>query len=759
MKIEAKGKRQKTKVKNNFVESKGVLSKIVFILLISLFLIPFLSFSQDTIRKPKIGLVLSGGGAKGLAHIGVLKEIERAGIKIDYIGGTSMGAIVGGLYACGYTANELDSIFSRTNFDELIQDFVPRGNKTFYEKRNDEIYALTLPFQKLKLSVPKALSKGLYNYNLLSKLTHNQRHIRDFNKLSIPFLCIGTNIETGEEKIFNEGSLPLALQASSAFPSLFSPVEIDGNHYLDGGITNNYPVEEVIKMGADIIIGVDVQDDLKKNEDINGVTGIFAQMSNYQMLEKMRDKKKLTTIYIKPDIKGFSVVSFNQGKEIVKRGEMAAHAQVNELLKLGTNYKKNSIIKISEDSLYIKRIDINDIPNYTRSYMLGKLRIKAGKKISYRDLHNGINNLNATQNFSAINYNIEEENGEDVLKVNAQENMLKTYLKLGAHYDDLFKTSALVNITKKNLFFNNDVLSFNTILGDNFRYNLDYYYDNGYHWSFGLKSNFNQFDKIAKVDFKGNSLLNDLGIEKLSINYNSVENQAYVQTIFAQKFLVGAGIEHQYMEIRSANATAMRPYIDKSNYLSLIGFLKFDALNDRYFPTKGWYIFGDFQSVLSSSDYNNDFNKVTVLKADMAIVQKVFKKVALKLQTEGGFTIGEKANHIFDFVFGGYGFQKFDNIKPFYGYDFLNLSGDSYVKASGTVNYEFIKKNHVNFSANYANIGYKIFDSKEWITNPNYSGYAVGYGLETLIGPIEIKHTWSPETHKNYTWFTVGFWF
>lgn len=728
--------------------------------LLSLLTLFFLNTSaQDSIRKPKIGLVLSGGGAKGLAHIGVLKEIERAGIKIDFIGGTSMGAIVGGLYACGYTAHELDSIFSKTNFDELIQDFVPRNNKTFYEKRNDEIYALILPFQKLRVSVPKALSKGLYNYNLLSKLTHNQRHIRDFNKLSIPFLCVATNIETGEEKIFNAGSLPIALQASSAFPSLFSPVEIDGEHYLDGGVSNNYPVEEVIKMGANIIIGVDVQDDLKKNEDINGVTGIFAQMANYQMLEKMKDKKKLTNIYIKPDIKGFSVVSFNQGKEIVKRGEMAAHEQINELLKLSTNYIKTSSHKTISDSLYIKRIDINEIPNYTRSYVLGKLRIKEKSKTSYRDLHSGINNLNATQNFSAINYKIVNEEGQDVLQVNAQENMLKTFLKLGAHYDDLFKTSALINVTKKNLFFNNDVISFNTILGDNFRYNLDYYYDNGYHWSFGVKSNFNQFDKITKVDFRGGNLLNQLGVEKLNINYNSIENQAYIQTIFAQKFLSGAGIEHKYLEITSTDADGMLPYIDKSNYFSLIGFLKYDALNDKYFPTKGWYFFGDFQSVLNSSNYNNDFNKLTILKADMAIVQRVFKKVALKLQTEGGFTIGERANHIFDFVLGGYGFHKFDNIKPFYGYDFINLSGDSYVKASGTINYEFLKKNHINFSANYANVGDKIFDNKEWISNPNYSGYAVGYGLETLIGPIEVKHTWSPETHKSYTWFTVGFWF
>jgi len=727
------------------------------LLLITFFTL--LTYSQDTAKKPKIGLVLSGGGAKGLAHIGVLKEIEKAGIKIDYIGGTSMGAVIGGLYACGYSANELDSIFSETNFDELIQDFVPRNNKTFYEKRNDEVYALSLPFQNLKVSVPKAYSKGLYNYNLLSKLTHNYRHIRDFSKLTIPFLCVATNLETGEEKIFKEGSLPLVLQASSAFPSLFSPVEIDDNHYLDGGITNNYPIEEVIKMGADIIIGVDVQDDLKMNEQINGVTGIFAQMSNYQMLEKMKEKKKLTTIYIKPDIKGFSVISFDKGKEIVKRGQLAGMAFESEFLKYSTSYIPTVVSRKSQDSLFVSRIDINKIPHYTRSYVLGKLRIKEGNKISYTDLHSGINNLNATQNFSAINYSLVKDGQDDVLQINAKENPIKTYFKLGVHYDELFKSSALVNITKKNLVFDNDVISFNTIIGDSFRYNLDYYYDNGYHWSFGLKSTFNQFEKISKVDFKGNNLKTQLGIEKLDLNYNSAKNQAYVQTIFAQKFLIGAGLEHQYLEITSTDVNTTVPFLDKSNYLSAVGFLKFDSFNNKYFPTKGWNFFGDFQSVFNSSDHNNDFNNITILKAEGAIVQKIFKKLALKLQTEGGFTIGEKLNNTFDFVLGGYGFQKFDNFKPFYGYDFLSLSGDSYVKAGATINYELFKKNHLNFSANYANIGYKIFDSKEWISKPDFNGYAIGYGLETLIGPIEIKHTWSPEIKKHYTWFTVGFWF
>src|SRR6478672_1491583 len=330
--------------------------KVMFVMLC---VFPILTFSQDTVKRPKIGLVLSGGGAKGFAHIGVLKVLEQAGVKIDYIGGTSMGAVVGGLYASGYSATQIDSIFTNTNFDELLSDYIPRTSKSFYEKRNDELYAFTLPFNysKFSIGVPIALSKGMYNYNLLAKLTHNVRHVKDFNKLPIPFVCVATDIETGHEVIVNTGYLPQALLASSAFPTLFSPVELNGHLLVDGGVSNNYPVEEVKKMGADIIIGVDVQDDLKDRKSLKDATRILVQISNLEMIESMKEKVKKTDIYLKPDISNFTVISFDQGKDIIRKGEEAAFAQYEEIKKLGSkedfklNNKPNQI-----DSLQIDRI-------------------------------------------------------------------------------------------------------------------------------------------------------------------------------------------------------------------------------------------------------------------------------------------------------------------------------------------------------------------------------------------------------------------
>ena len=198
----------------------------------------------------------------------------------------------------------------------------------------------------MKIGIPTALSKGMYNYNLLAKLTNSVRHVRDFSQLKIPFLCIATNIETGEEVLLDKGYLPQAMMASSAFPSLFSPVEIDGKWLVDGGVINNYPIDEVRKMGADVIIGVDVQDGLKDMKSLKDATRILVQISNMQMIEKMKEKIKQTDIYIKPDVSGFNVISFDQGEDIIKTGEEATFAvfeQIKALADENNLYKKQFI--------------------------------------------------------------------------------------------------------------------------------------------------------------------------------------------------------------------------------------------------------------------------------------------------------------------------------------------------------------------------------------------------------------------------------
>ena len=737
-------------------------------LFISFLFLTQISLGQESVNTPKpqkVGLVLSGGGAKGLAHIGVLKVIDSLEIKIDYIGGTSMGAIIGGLYASGYTGKQLDSIFSHVDVDALLQDFTPRDSKNFYQKRNDEIYAITLPFDGFKLGLPSALSKGMYNYNLLSRLTKHVSHIKNFNELPIPFFCIATNVETGKEVILNKGILAQSIIASGALPTLYNPVEIDGELLIDGGVVNNYPIEELRRLGAPIIIGVDVQDGLKNREDLRGATSVLTQIANYSMIEKMTNKIGQTDLYIKPDIKGFTVVSFERGKAIVNKGVDAANNQIEDLYKIKGIQEKYQSIKPNFnvkpiDSITINTIEINNLTNFTRAYIIGKLKFRSNSKITTAEFERGINNLNATQNFQSIYYSFDKENEKDNLILQLKEKRNSTFLKFGIHYDELVKSSILLNFTKNKLFAKNDVLSVDLIVGDNSRYLLNYYIDNGFYWSFGFTSKYSSFNRNVSNDFNNGMTLSSLNINSLNIDYSDLTNQAYVQTIFAQKFSIGTGIELKHLKIRSKTLENTQSIFEKSDYFSIYGYMKFDSFDQKYFPKKGWNFNGDIKSFLHSSDYNNTFERFSIAKIDFGFAKQLYKKLTLKIQSEGGFSIGEKTINYFDFALGGYGFAPINNFRNFLGYDFISLVGDSYVMGSATLDYEIHKKHHINFTGNFANIGNKIFETiNTWWTKPSFSGYGIGYGYESIIGPLEIKHSWSPEIGNHYTWLSIGFWF
>ena len=736
------------------------------------FLVFLFSFAQETPKKDlKVGLVLSGGGAKGLAHIGALKAIDEAGIKIDYIGGTSMGAIIGALYASGYSAIQLDSIFKTTDFDKVLQDDLPRTARSFYEKKNSERYAIVLPFDRFRITIPQAISKGQNVYNMLSRLLFHVSDVEDFNKLPIPFFCIATNIETGEGVIFNSGHLVKAISASGAFPSLFNPIEINEKLFLDGGIVNNYPIEQLKNRGADIIIGVDVQDGLDKRDALTSATSILLQINNYRTVSEMTLKSKLTDIYIKPDITNYTVVSFSEVDSIINKGYEAGLKNKIQLdsLALKQNEKKNEhkvIPPKPSDKFLLEDLILEGNNRYSRAYVRGKLRYKTSDSITFDKFSRGINNLAATNSFKKINYSFSEnKNGGNDVRMDLIENENETFLKVGVHYDKLYNTAAILNLTKKRLLFNDDVFSLDLILGDQVRYNLDYYIDKGFYWSFGLRSFYNSFKKGINTNLITDDFDVLADVSKINLEVKDLTNQIYLQTIYREEFTFGVGLEHKYLKMDTetvSDENSIELVFENSNFLSGYSYLTLDTYDSKYFPTKGFYFNGDFHYYFYSSDFSNKFNNFTILKGKLGFATPIFRRLAFNVTIEGGSKINERNSTSLDFVLGGYGNNFINNYIPFYGLDFLSIRNHSYNKASFTFDWNFLKKNHLNFSGNFANAAGFIFDGNNgnWSSiNPNYSGYAVGYGLETIIGPVEFKYTWSPNVEKSIWFINVGFWF
>ena len=732
------------------------MKKNIFLFLV---LISFGIFSQN--KQPKIGLVLSGGGAKGFAHIGVLKEIDKAGIQLDYIGGTSMGAIVGGLYAAGYSANQIEEIVIKTDFLTLIRDILPRSSETFFEKEFGEKTVLTLPVNKGRVGLPRGISKGQNVLNLLLELFDSVDGNQDFSKLSTPFFCIATDVENGKPVILEKGSLPIALRASGSFPSLLNPVDVGDKLLVDGGIANNFPVSVMKDKGIDIVIGVDVEGKLFQKDKINSVFDLLNQIMSYQMYSKTDEEIKQLDVYIHPDIQDYTVVDFGKKDEILEKGNIEAKKYTKIFKEIADKQivkRKRKTIQFSSKKVLISSIGINGNKNYTRAYILGKLNIKEGDSLSRNDITKKIYLLSATRNYDRIEYNLVEKNDKSyLLDFKVKESNENANLKIGVHYDLLYKSSVLATYNQKHLIKENDLFSFDMILGDNLRYNLSYFVDNGFYISYGFRSRYNHFRSNSKF----NQTANLPSASSINLSYSDITNQGFFQTTFNRKFALGLGLEHKWVRAASATlATTINPngLIDRSNYYNVFGYLKLDTYNKRYFATKGYFADLNFKWYMASSDYNNNFRMFSQGKGTIGFAASFNDRFTFQHTNEAGFTFGNPTSNIFDFYLGDYNQNYINTFVSLYGYEFAALSNNSFVKSQFDFRYRVGKRHYFSVIANYARLEENVFENIDLFNNIK-SGYALGYSYDSFLGPIELKYSWSPDTKKSHWLFNLGFWF
>ncbi|WP_298767246.1 patatin-like phospholipase family protein [uncultured Polaribacter sp.] len=726
----------------------------------TLFLILFYSLVLRAQKQPKVGLVLSGGGAKGFAHVGILKEIDKAGLHLDYIGGTSMGAVVGGLYAYGYNADQIEQIITTTDFANLMRDLLPRSSNTFFEKEYGENTIVTLPLNKGKIDLPKGISKGQNVLNLLLELIDTNSSTKDFSKLQTPFFCIATDIENGAQIVLEKGSLPMALRASGSIPSILNPIEIDNKLLIDGGVANNFPVSVMKNKGIDIIIGVDVEGKLYQKENINSLVAILNQVVSYKMYNKTEQERKKLDVYIHPDIYKFDASDFDKKDEIMQKGFEKAReykAVFKEIAKKQGVKKARKKIDFDAKKTLISAINITGVKNYSRAYTLGKLNIKVGDSLSKQELTEKVYLLSATRNYTTINYNLmPNKDGSCTLNFSLLESNERSNLKLGLHYDYLYKSGFLVNYNHKRLLSKNDALSLNVVLGDNIRYDLNYFVDNGFYYSYGFRSRYNQFK--AQVPFNDIRLPD---INSLSLNYRDFTNQFFVQTTFKRRFAVGVKTEIQRIRAITENIIEENDQniSDNSTYFNAAAFLKLDTYNKRYFATKGFYLDLEFKWFIASSDFANNFKNYPQAKGTFGFAIPISKNLTIQNTNAAGFSLEEVPSDVFDFYLGGNNQNYINNFVSFYGYEFATLSDDSFIKSEFDLRYEFLPKHYFSFIANYARVNDNVFKNFN-LFNQIKSGYAVGYSYNSFIGPIELKYSWSPDVKNSATFlFNLGFWF
>ncbi len=421
------------------------------------------------INGPKIGLALSGGGARGFAHIGALKVLRDIGMPIDYIAGTSMGSIVGGLYAAGYSVEELEEIINTIDWDEVFSDTPPRKMWSFLKKRQSSKYLFGLGFSRKGFSLPMGITKGQKISSLFSFLSIPVSGIERFDDFPIPYRAVAANIETGKEVDLSHGSLAEAMRASMSVPGMFTPVEIDGQLLVDGGIVNNLPVDVVRRMGADIVIAIDVSSDLLDREHLGNPVAVLSQMVRMQMLKVTEAQRKLADVVIVTQLEDYSSTDFNKGAEIVGLGEQSTIEKLPELNALLDDIREqrpvsrhipNSILQ-KFNGLHIEDVVLNGEGElYKDTSVQRYFKLQENTPLDPDMIQQAIANLFSTGNYESVKFSISK--GQDVngriLNITLEEKEEQPHLlKFGMHYEsrnndpEPDKMTLLFNVTFQDL--------------------------------------------------------------------------------------------------------------------------------------------------------------------------------------------------------------------------------------------------------------------------------------------------------------------
>lgn len=407
--------------------------------------------------RERVGLVLSGGAARGLAHIGVLKALEEQGVVIDAIAGTSMGAVVGGLYAAGYSIAELEQLATALDWQQALSDAPPRADIPFRRKQDDRDFLVK---QKLSfrddgtLGLPLGVLQGQNLAVLLEKLFARAGAVEDFDELPIPFRAVAADIATGEAIIFSQGHLALAVRASMSIPAVLTPVEVDGRLLVDGGIANNIPIDIARQMGVDRVIVVDIGSPLASTESLQTVFNILNQ--SVALLTRRNSEAQLATlqpqdILVQPTLTGFAITDFARAQEMMDAGYRATDALQWRFVGLAQSLEEQPVVpsnskKVKQRPL-ITSVRIQNTSKVGDEVVRYYIRQTIGEPLDIEQLQKDMGTLYGLEYFDRVEYRLQPEKGGNALVINATDKRSGTdYLRLGLNLSDDLRGDSVFNL-------------------------------------------------------------------------------------------------------------------------------------------------------------------------------------------------------------------------------------------------------------------------------------------------------------------------
>jgi NTE family protein len=418
-------------------------------------------------KRPRIGLALGGGGARGMAHIGVIRALEQLHVPVDYVVGTSMGSIVGGLYACGYTPDEMEKLIKSIHWDTLFQDAPDRAQRSFRQKEDDFEHLIPfefgLNFSKGGLVLPPGLIAGSKLGYVLENAMLGCSSVPTFDHLRIPFRAVATDIQTGEPYVMSKGNLARAIRASMAIPAIFTPVELDGHLLIDGGEAQNLPVQTVRAMGADIVIAVNVGSSGGASADKpTNVGSMIGRLIDLPLQQNTQASAKLADVVITPDLGKYTSADFVTGTAMIPLGYNSAMAQEAKFKQWEEEASVYSTWKLRHDASrpslpVIDEVQIAPIPGMDERRVSHLVQTKAGQVLDTKVLGQDLKRIYALGTFEIVSYEIIEQGPRHILRITATpKSWGPTYLKLGLFLSTDFQLNtdfgvvALVEATEMN---------------------------------------------------------------------------------------------------------------------------------------------------------------------------------------------------------------------------------------------------------------------------------------------------------------------
>ena len=717
---------------------------------------------QDSIpSRKKVGVVLSGGGAKGMAHIGVLKVLERAGIPVDVITGTSMGSIIGGLYAIGYNANSLDSVVRKQDWSYVITDKEDLRNQSLNDRSKQYTYVFStgLSFSKKNKSSEGGIIKGKNLAELFGQLCTGYTDSLDFSKdLKIPFACVATNIIDNSEVDFHSGRLPQAMRASMAIPAAFAPVRLGDMVLVDGGLKNNYPADIAREMGPDIIIGVTVQGEAKKAEDIKGTLGILSQIVDVNCKNKVEENLAITDLHLQVNTSGYNTASFSSVAidTLVRRGEEEAMQHWDELMalkqKIGIGDDFRPTIhhplrpKVMTDRQYVKSFIFENMTPQDERFLRQKFHLNRTDSIDANLQQQLTTSMRVDLFFKTAECRLlPDDDGVHVALTAGNRKVAQAHVGLRFDTEEYAAVLLGLEVPLKAAVPTNTELTVRLGKRIMARGELTIHPRSFIRPSLSFTYRRNDIDFYVDGD------------RDYSVLYNQFQAEAVPISNEYRNFSFQMGLRWDFMHYSSklASETSTNVTLNNKHYISYRARINYNSEDNWYFPTRGARVKAEYAYLTDNLVKLDGMVGLSDISASWRKSFTFGKRFTLQPMAYGRLLLGKSVPFIFANTIGGNWFGHYiEQQMPFAGIGNVEFVADQFVAVQLQGQFRIATNNYVLLRVAVAQQAEKL---KELFDHKTLYGIQGAYYYKTMFGPLGATFGYSNRTKKPYFFLDLGY--